>query len=63
MLWGLLAASTIAILTTVGIVLSMLFQTITLLRKRVADEFLLRHRLGSALRRRRFGRQPRASSA
>ncbi|TIT25736.1 MAG: phosphate ABC transporter permease subunit PstC, partial [Mesorhizobium sp.] len=28
MLWGLLAASTIAILTTVGIVLSMLFQTI-----------------------------------
>ncbi|WP_136618847.1 MULTISPECIES: phosphate ABC transporter permease subunit PstC [Mesorhizobium] len=29
MLWGLLAASTIAILTTVGIVLSMLFQTIT----------------------------------
>ncbi|MCF6127820.1 MULTISPECIES: phosphate ABC transporter permease subunit PstC [Mesorhizobium] len=29
MLWGLLAASTIAILTTIGIVLSMLFQTIT----------------------------------
>ena len=29
MLWGLLGASTIAILTTVGIVLSMLFQTIT----------------------------------
>lgn len=29
MLWGLLAASTLAILTTVGIVLSMLFQTIT----------------------------------
>ncbi|MCO4317621.1 phosphate ABC transporter permease subunit PstC [Phyllobacterium sp. 21LDTY02-6] len=28
-LWGLLAASTIAILTTVGIILSMLFQTIT----------------------------------
>ena len=28
MLWGLLAASTIAILTTIGIVLSMLFQTI-----------------------------------
>ncbi|MFD2057641.1 phosphate ABC transporter permease subunit PstC [Mesorhizobium calcicola] len=28
MLWGLIAASTIAILTTVGIVLSMLFQTI-----------------------------------
>lgn len=29
MLWGLLGASTIAILTTIGIVLSMLFQTIT----------------------------------
>ncbi|MHA6687122.1 phosphate ABC transporter permease subunit PstC [Mesorhizobium sp. A556] len=29
MLWGLMAASTIAILTTVGIVLSMLFQTIS----------------------------------
>ena len=29
MLWGLLGASTIAILTTVGIVLSMLFQTIS----------------------------------
>ena len=29
MLWGLLAASTIAILTTIGIVLSMLFQTIS----------------------------------
>ena len=29
MLWGLLAASTIAIVTTIGIVLSMLFQTIT----------------------------------
>ena len=28
MLWGLLGASTIAILTTIGIVLSMLFQTI-----------------------------------
>ncbi|WP_019172340.1 phosphate ABC transporter permease subunit PstC [Pseudaminobacter salicylatoxidans] len=28
MLWGLLAASTIAILTTIGIILSMLFQTI-----------------------------------
>ncbi|EXL06657.1 phosphate ABC transporter permease subunit PstC [Aquamicrobium defluvii] len=29
MLWGLIAASTVAILTTVGIVLSMLFQTLT----------------------------------
>lgn len=29
MLWGLLGASTIAIITTIGIVLSMLFQTIT----------------------------------
>ncbi|MGB3390328.1 MAG: phosphate ABC transporter permease subunit PstC [Pseudaminobacter sp.] len=29
MLWGLMAASTIAILTTIGIVLSMLFQTIS----------------------------------
>ncbi|GGA89754.1 phosphate transport system permease protein [Brucella endophytica] len=31
-LWGLLAASTIAILTTVGIIFSMLFQTITFFR-------------------------------
>ena len=33
MLWGLLGASTIAILTTIGIVLSMLFQTIAFFEK------------------------------
>ena len=37
--WALLAASTIAILTTIGIVLSMLFQTINLLPIGVAFDF------------------------
>src|SRR5690606_35566073 len=39
MLWGLMAASTIAILTTVGIVLSMLFQTIAFFRSVPMAEF------------------------
>jgi len=38
-LWGLLAASTIAILTTVGIVLSMLFQTITFFQSVTPSSF------------------------
>ena len=39
MLWGLLAASTIAILTTIGIVLSMLFQTINFFERVPAPGF------------------------
>jgi phosphate transport system permease protein len=39
MLWTLFGASTIAILTTIGIVLSMLFQTIAFFRERVALSF------------------------
>ena len=49
MLVGIAAASTVAILTTAGIVLSMLFETLHFFSHVRADGLLLRHRLGPAL--------------
>ena len=51
------------ILTTVGIVLSMLFETIHFFAPRLAARFFFGHGLGSALRRGRQLRHPKASSA
>ena len=49
----LIICSSIAILTTVGIVVSMLFETLDFFQRVIAVELLLRHGLGSALCRRR----------